>query len=296
MREGFATYPTVSFEELAAKIEEALPRLPSQEAKLAQFMLLNLETVGLETGRTLAARVGVSEVTVGRLLRRLGCDGMRGFKAMVRERYAMAPTPPVARGAEVPARDERLARCLSAEIDALGSVAQQAAGDGFARLVERVAGARRVYVTGFQSVRGLGEDFARRLAIARPGVSYLSPHDGMLAEWIGAERAPDVPPQETCLVLVDVVPYAQEGRSLARIARAQGRACVLVTDEYCHWAGEVSDAVVHAPSRSGLFLESPVGILFALGLIVDAVAARQPDGGRDRIGQWKFLAREMRLF
>lgn len=296
MSEGFASYPTVSFAELADKIEAALPRLPTQEARLAQFMLLNVDTLALETGRTLAAKVGVSEVTVGRLLRRLGCDGMRGLRAMMREQYSLsAGSRPIA-GSDPPAMDDRLEKVLGSEIEALHSIFQQAGGEAFRTLVDHLSDARSVYVTGFQSVRGIAEDCARRLAIARPSVRYLSAHDSMLAEWLLPAGENGEPPHETCLLLIDVVPYARESQDLARIARNQERRCVVVTDEYCHWAKDVADAVVHAPSRSGLFLESTVGIVAALNLIVDAVAGRREDRGRQRIDQWKLLAREVRLF
>lgn len=296
MSEGFASYPTVSFAELAEKIDAALPGLPTQEARLAQFMLLNIDKLALETGRTLAAKVGVSEVTVGRLLRRLGCDGMRGLKAMMREQYSLSAGARPLAGGEPPAMNDRLERVLGAEIDALHSIFQQAGGETFRALVGHLAEARSVYVTGFQSVRGIAEDCARRLAIARPNVRYLSAHDSMLAEWLPQSGKGGEAPEDTCLLMVDVVPYARESQDLARIARDQGRRCVVVTDEYCHWAKDVADAVLHAPSRSGLFLESTVGIVSALNLVVDGVAGLQDDSGRHRIDQWKLLAREVRLF
>src|SRR5690625_7369845 len=87
---GFASYPQIKFDEFVEAMEEAVPELPRQEAKLAQFILLNLNTLGLETGRSLAAKVGVSEVTVGRLLRRLGCDGMKELKDLLRQQYSVA--------------------------------------------------------------------------------------------------------------------------------------------------------------------------------------------------------------
>lgn len=296
MSEGFASYPTVSFAELAEKIDAALPGLPTQEARLAQFMLLNIDKLALETGRTLAAKVGVSEVTVGRLLRRLGCDGMRGLKAMMREQYSLSAGARPMAGGEAPAMNDRLERVLGAEIDALHSIFQQAGSNAFRELTKRLAEAQGVYVTGFQSVRGIAEDCARRLAIARPNVRYLSAHDSMLAEWLLPSGEGGDRPEDTCLLLIDVVPYARESQDLARIARDQGRRCVVVTDEYCHWAKDVADAVLHAPSRSGLFLESTVGIVSALNLVVDGVAGLQDDGGRQRIDQWKLMARDVRLF
>ncbi len=65
---------------------------------------------------------------------------------------------------------------------------------------------------------GTVEDFARRMALARKNVHFLSAHDGMLGEWLdhGPETA-----ATTCLILVDVVPYASESLKLARLAKSQ---------------------------------------------------------------------------
>src|SRR5699024_1824881 len=121
----------------------------------------------------------------------------------------------------------------------------------------------------------------------------LSPHDGMLAEWaqIDGQLA-----METCLVIVDVVPYAREAINLARLAKEQGRGCIVVSDEYCHWSRGIADAVVYAPSRTGLFLESTVGISLALGLLVNAAAAAHPEESGERLRQWKAHAKRLRLF
>jgi DNA-binding MurR/RpiR family transcriptional regulator len=283
---GFVSYPQASFDEFVAALEAALPGLPRQEARLAQAMLLSLDTLPLETGKSLAEKVGVPEVTVGRLLRRLGCDGMRELRRLLRQQYTVTGSLPDARG-EIP---DALGAVLEAELAAVTSVFQQTAGPAWERAVAIVRGAPNVHVTGFQSVRGIAEDFARRLALARRGVTYLSPHDGMLGEWLDGDGRGEG------LVLVDVVPYAREATELARLARAQGRSVVVVSDEFCHWSRELADAAIHAPSRTGLFLESTLGIIAALSLLVDAAARAEPDSAQDRLTRWKANSRRIGLF
>jgi DNA-binding MurR/RpiR family transcriptional regulator len=166
---GFVSYSQASFDEFVAALEAALPGLPRQEARLAQAMLLSLDTLPLETGRSLAEKVGVPEVTVGRLLRRLGCDGMRELRRLLRQQYTVTGTLPDARG-EIP---DALGAVLEAKLSAITSVFQEAAGAAWERAVAIVRDAPNIHVTGFQSVRGIAEDFARRLALARRGVAYL---------------------------------------------------------------------------------------------------------------------------
>ncbi|HLR12574.1 MAG TPA: MurR/RpiR family transcriptional regulator [Burkholderiaceae bacterium] len=284
---GFSSYPQVRFEEFIEGMKASLPRLPRQEAKLAQYMVLNQNTLALENGKTLAAKVGVSEVTVGRLLRRLGCNGIRGLKELLRHQYSEAHSTPV----DFQGVDLNLEKVMEAEMSVVAAVFQQTSSKNWKHATRLLTESDQVFITGFQSVRGIAEDFSRRLLLARAGVSYLSPHDNMLGEWTD-----DADGSGDCLVLIDVVPYAREAVLLARLARERGKRCIVVTDEYCHWGREVADAVIHAPSKTGLFLESTVGIVLALSLLVGAVSTAHPEESEARMLRWKAHTRQLNLF
>lgn len=289
MSTGFASYPQFTYDEFVQKLTESVAQLPKQEAKLAQFMLLNLDVLPMETGRSLAERVGVPEVTIGRLLRRLGCEGMRELKVLARERYVVSGIGRVER-AEVRTRWQSV---LEAELAVVRNIFEQTSGQEWAKAGHILNSAERVFVTGFQSVRGIAEDFARRLLIARSAVQFLAAHDGMLAELIDD---PFVAADRTAVVILDVVPYAAESNKLAKLAKEQGRACIVVSDEYCHWSREIADAVIYAPSSTGLFLESTTGLNLAAGLLVDMAAEARRDASQARMTQWKSSSRRLGLF
>ncbi|SDU32728.1 MurR/RpiR family transcriptional regulator [Stappia sp. ES.058] len=289
MESGFSSFPLAKFDEFIKRLQEETPKLPKQEARLAQFISLNISSLGLETGKSLAGKAGVSEVTVGRLLRRLGCDGMKGLKQLLREHYSVTTASFVSDG-DIP---DRYQQTHEAEVQALTSVFIQTGGRNWETITRLLSGSERIYVTGFQSVRGLVEDFHRRLALARRDVFFLSAHDDMLVEWL----APD--PQEaakSCLILVDVVPYATETVKLARLAKEQGRAIIVVSDEYCHWSRDLADAAIYAPSRTGLYLESTIGIVAALSLVVDAAATGNPEESGRRLAEWKANSKRLGIF
>src|SRR6056297_3870656 len=84
MRQGFTSYKDGTLEELLTEMQAELSTLPKQEAKVVQFILLNVDSLSFETGRSIAEKAGVSEVTVGRALRRFGCDSVK----------ALTPEPP----------------------------------------------------------------------------------------------------------------------------------------------------------------------------------------------------------
>ncbi len=289
MASGFASFPQGPLGDLVGKLEQALPTLPKQEAKIAQFMLLNVHTIGLETGKSLAQRVGVSEITVGRLMRRLGYNGTKDLKAISRQHYAVGGSSPA------PSNDigKELNQVMASELSVIRTVFEQTGNEHWLRANELIARSSKIYVTGFQSVRGLSEDFARRLSIARPNVQYLSPHDGMLGEWLDTKKEIT---RDECLILIDVVPYASESHELAKIAKKQGRSCIVVSDEFCHWSSEIADAALYARSNTGLFLESTIGLNITLALLMDRAAEANPEGSKKRLASWKKNARRLGLF
>ena len=102
MSQGFASYAEARLDEFVGRIEAGLPRLPKQEAKVAQYFLLNLPSISFETGKSIAQKAGVAEITVGRMLRRFGCAGMKEFKAMLLQHYSVSAESFPDDGADLP--------------------------------------------------------------------------------------------------------------------------------------------------------------------------------------------------
>ena len=73
MKSVFSSHPKVEHG-VAERIQALLAGLPRQEARVAQYMLLNLDDLVFQTGVSIAGKAGTSQVTVSRVLRRLGFD------------------------------------------------------------------------------------------------------------------------------------------------------------------------------------------------------------------------------
>ncbi len=294
MKEGFSSFLQDGFPTLEEQLDAVLPELSNLEGQVAQYMRLNIDDLSFETGASLAGKVGVSEVTVSRLLRRLGYEGMRGLKRELRNQLVNRELlkDVASSNLEVP---KPFSEVLDLELEAIRDVYRQCASPTWSKLVRAIVDADRVYVTGFQTVRGIAEDCARRMALARGDVQFLAAHDGMLTEWLETGVRQDQRKNE-CLILIDVVAYAREAPVLAKLCSDTGRSLVIVTDEMCHWAKNHTDLVVHASTRSGLFLESTVAITAALNLIVDAVAKESSAEVAKRLQEWKAAARALNLF
>lgn len=273
-------------------IRANLPRLTKSEAVIARYILNNESRIGLETGASLAAAARVSEITVSRFMHKLGYRGIRELKERLKSH---APQTQVD-------STERFMRLLSgsdssmieAESAAIRKLASQLAREEWQDTVTCVAESERIFVTGFQTVRGMAEDFARRLGIVRDAVRHLSVHESGLVEW--APPAASIQDTRNVLILIDIQPYAQEAEKTCLIAKKQGFEVVVLTDEFNNWAYAYTNLVFHAESKTGLFLESTASLNSLLNYIIHAVAERQPEKARLRIENWLEMTKELRLF
>lgn len=276
---------------LVARLRAILPELTRSEARIAQWLMLNLPSLGMETGASIAAKTGVSEITVSRFLRRIGFRGMAALRAHLQATGVNLQL----HGAERYLRllEGELGTLIRRDAEAILGLGAQIARPEWQEAIAAVAAADEVFVTGFQTVRGLAEDFARRLGIVRAGVRFVAAHDSGLAEWIPGE-APDG--RTRCLILVDMVPYAREAPVVLRTARRLGYGAVVVTDELNTWARDATPFVFHAATKVGAFLESTGPLATILNLVTHAVAERDPERARDRLARWPAVLRELELY
>ena len=278
---------------VATKLRSLLPALSATEARIAHHILANLNEISFETGASLAKKVATSEISVSRFLRKAGYKSIAGLK---RELQSEASSQHL-----MPVRTDRLSQINSEyaavrdlEVRAIQRMFEEFESDHWRQLVKVITEAQEVFITGFQSVRGTAEDFARRLGLARDAVRYLSAHDNMLAEWLHFQG--DARPKPITLILIDVLPYGREGLRVAEIAKQMGISVVVISDEFCDWAHGLADHTVFAKSRSGLYLESTVALVLALNVLVDSVARASPQTGRDRFDRWQLMTSKLGIF
>lgn len=276
---------------LAARLRSVEAQLTRSEAMIGQWLLLNEASLPLETGASIAAKTGVSEITVSRFLRRIGFRGMTELKAEIGSPAANLHIHAADRYMRL--LDGELGTLLKRDADAILNLATQINRPEWNAAIATIDQADEVFVTGFQTVRGLSEDFARRLGIVRGSVRFVSAHDGGLVEWVPSRRRAD---EARVLVLVDMVPYAREAETIVRTARDLGIDVVVITDELNTWAQLHTPFVFHASTKAGAFLESTGPLATLLNLVTHAVAGQDPDKARKRIASWPSVLRGLGLY
>ncbi len=276
---------------LTARIKAMAGDLTRSEAKIAQWLILNEHRLGLETGASIAAETGVSEITVSRFLKHAGFRGLAGLKAELKLARInhLVPEPDY----YLRLIDDKISSFLRRDAEAILAIAEEIKKPEWTATITTLASADEVHVIGFQTVRGIAEDFARRLGIIRGSVQFLSPHDGGLAEWIPSARRAG---QRRCLVLIDMVPYAREAPAIVRMARSLGADVVVVTDMLNTWAQAETPLVFRVTTKMDSFLESTGPMTTLMNVILHAIASLDPENAHRRIGEWAPIISRLGLY
>lgn len=262
--------------------------LSKGESEVALWIERNYDDLPFANAAELAAGAGVSEMTVSRFVRRLGYENFKAFKASVNAEYrADGNGSGISRAHRVaiPKTTKReLADLLRRELDAIVEVFELAESEQWQAALEVVNTARHVNVTGFQGVKGMAMDFATRLKYARPGVRFADGRSGNWSEIFIEE------PAHSCLVLIEVVPYAHEAIKIADLCLRREIPLVIVTDRYDAWPRQYTPHTLTVATDTNAFLDSTAGMSALLGLFLNGITARRGEAARKRLNEMRRLA------
>jgi DNA-binding MurR/RpiR family transcriptional regulator len=256
---------------ISERISERRPRMTPSEREIADYMLSNVQMLPFETAAVVAAKVGVSPMTVSRFLRSIGYGGMAELKDELRREAANPRLLIKDRLERIHARNAAgvdLRDNLQLEVNALVAVYECVGTPVWQRTIDRLCRSDQVFVAGFQTVAGLAADFAARLQYLRPGVGVLDGRDGVFADlFAGRARTP-------CLVLFEMRRYTRFSRLLARQAQQRGISLIVICDRHCHWARNHSEDVFSLNTDSTLFWDCQAPFLSLTNLMFDHIVRR----------------------
>ena len=264
---------------LAAASEDGTPG----ERALAHYLLANLPSLPFETAASVAAKVGVSEASVGRFCRSIGYRHLKDLKSSLQVDLGEKAWLIGDRLKDFHRRSQagaaELSQALEREIAALVTVYELAASPAFDAAVKRLAHRRAVFVAGFQTERGHAAELVHNLQYLRGGVHLADVAGGHFAEILLSE------PEETTLVLVDGRRYSRLTRDLALAARDEGIPVTLVTDPYCDWAPGVVTELFPVPTDLNHFWDTTSAMSSLIGLMVNGVFRELGAAVEDRMAR-----------
>jgi len=258
---------------------EAMRRSKSDKL-IAGYIERNIADLPFETARSIATRLGVSPMTVGRYLRRLGFDGLDHLKHELR-RGSSNPAWQVKGQVDRLQQDVRdgklMAGLIRQQIDNLGVIYELTAQPEWQLIVNALVDASEVYVAAYQNVRGIAQYFASQLSYTRPRVQFVDGLNGTYAELL------DGSVEGRLLFLHDVRRFAAKARPLAIEARRAGVKVVLLTDEFCPWAEEVSDIALIVPGSHGPLWDGAATMTAVMDLMLSNIIVVLGDDVSERV-------------
>ena len=274
---GLPDNRTTMTQDLKKKLKSRWHTFTASEQRIAGYLVQNLGGLPFETAASLGQRVGVSAMTVGRFLRKLGYAGVAEMKEELRGdtgwlKYYHSPAPAEGPGA----RDEN----LEADIRAVSATHALARGEEWKAIVRLLASADRVSVASFQLGRFLGLMFASLLQQVRPHVTFTSGVDGAYTDVLIDST------EKSCVVLIDERRYSRHFRILAEEVASRGIPLVILTDAECYWARQLTPHVLMLPIQPQRAWHSftAFGTLFNV-LLGAVIRARGSDAVYERIEQ-----------
>lgn len=288
---GRSGAPAIARLETALK-ESAKGITPSGRA-IGAYLRDNIALLPFETGASIAAKTGVSEMSVIRFIRGLGYKSFKEFKDKLRGDY-----PDTSQSVENALERFRirhdgfgeLKASLELEIRAVIKAYELVASERWQVIVDLFATRRQIHVVGFQASKGVALDFTNRMKYARAGVRFAEGGAGVYSEVL------ELDPKESCLVLIDTAAYARKGVLLARRAREIGLPLVIVTDRFSNWAYAYSDLVLQGHTYVRTFWDSTASLNIILNLLINAVAVRLGRKAEDRFDLMRELGNHFQEF
>ncbi len=267
-------------EDIAAAIDLARSSFTRLEARIAAYLLGRPEAVLVETSAEIAEKLDVSPMTVTRFFKKLGFENSAAAKVNTRrqlygpgssrighrfDRFTETPGPPDGND-DLDVATAAIRRALDLRDSPV-----------WRHIVPIVAEGDSIHAIGFQTMRYLADGLCLRLGYVRGNVHVLDGGDGVYAG-LWADPAP-----RRVLIMIDTFRYGAHGPILAAAARERGVEVIVFCDEFCEWAAGVTSHVLVFPSEAHFFVGMPMGIHFALNLLIQDVIRTLGEKAREQV-------------
>lgn len=270
---------------LTEKFNISLKSGTPAEKRLARYYMDHPGDISYETAASVADKLDLSPMTVGRFLRAMNIDPLAQpnvirHPAMIRSpelsEVVAGFAEPHERGPVIPARDH---------MDALRQVQSTTSGTSWRLAAEALARASEVYVTSLGQMLPMAVYLASRLAVARDGVRYMGGEDGTYLELLGNRRP------NCLLVVVDEHQSACRLRRLLLATRHAGHRVLLLTHSPAAELEHICDHVVVGPMQAATGCLDPVALTAMIETAVASVSAAQGPFAAERAGRIAELQR-----
>lgn len=267
--------------DLLKRLEAGLANFTAAERNIANFILTNRGGIAFETAASMAEKLRVSAVTVGRFARMMGYRHFKDLKSDLKTSMTGVPWlvgEQLTKFVDPSGDRSRTKRSLELELSGIIEVYSLAETPAWKQIVAILARTGSVFVAGFQTERGMAGTLTHLLQYVREGVQLVDTSAGNYHEVYASGSA-----KNRCLVLIDMRRYSQQSYRLAENASRQGIPLIFITDKFCDWARKFTPHVIAVPTETELFWSSQVALGCVVNLLVNDVIGQLGTGVEKRL-------------
>lgn len=258
---------------MTQRIQEHFSELSKSEKTVANFLLTNPNALLLDSSASLAAKVGVSTMTISRFIRKIGFNHYTEAKNSLKTGIFSTALP------DADSVNDRYelyinqwepedldTANLELEISAIRQVHALRKTKNWQDCVALLASSDAVYLTSYQVMRHVAIGLSVQLEYTRPRVHYLDGLDGAYSQLFTD------PATKKTFVIIDTYPYSLASKKIAIEASKHQINLIIICDEFCHWAREISENVLSVTTNTGLIFRSKGAISILTNLLTNDVA------------------------
>ncbi len=247
------------------------------DRRLAALVLEDLDFASKAAISEIASRADVSEPTVTRFCRNLGCEGVRDFKFWLAQAIAIGGIYLMPAPVNRDAREQRIAAAITS--GAIAAIERVAAGLDMSTVIavaERLAASRTILCVGSGGTSSMmATEMQNRLF--RLGLSVIAQVDGQLQRMHAAVVTP-----ETTVVAFSISGYAKSVVDSVVLARQYGARTVAITGPGSALAAAAEIVIPFQHLEDG-YIYKPTSSRFALLAVVDMIATATAEAGEGRV-------------
>lgn len=227
-------------EKLLLNLTRSMKAGTPAERRISKYLIEHLAELPFESAATLAERLNLSPMTVGRFLRGLGYRQLSDIRDDLREPVTSEAEPQEKR-AQFETQSNPLSSLLLQQIQAVQAIYDLASQPEWQEALNSISENTNVFVASSAEGFSICRHFYSKLLEWRENVHYLQ-RDG--SNYIALM---DEPPQTTLLVLMDCGDNLSLLQHLAKLARNEGYKTLLITTRFYEWGPGRADVCLTIP-------------------------------------------------
>ena len=252
-------------------IESSMSGFSKGQKRIAGYILENYDKAAFMTASKMGKLVGVSESTVVRFASELGYDGypsmQRALQEMIRSR--LTSTQRIQAAGDLFDRQDLLGAVLQSDIDKLREIVAEADRTEFDNVVERIMGARHIYILGVRSSSFVAGYLNFYMHLLCENVTLVQSNAaGEIFEQLFRIGPEDV------MLAISFPRYSKVTMNTVKFAQDRGASIIAITDNELSPVYQMSDAALLAPCEMISFVDSMVAPLSLINALLVALAHR----------------------